>query len=96
MQIYQKGPETLADAISADEKLQATQQTTCTLTPSSMVNIMSHEKDHCFQCQESGHIANNCPNVQCFECDEHGHIVLDCLHRILPSSTPTHQHRPKS
>ena len=67
-QIHKKGPQTLTDAISEVEKLQATQQLTATLTPSSTVNVMSHEEDHCFQCQELGHIACDCPNVQCFEC----------------------------
>ena len=62
-QIYEKRPQTHADAISEVEKLQATQQLTATLTPSSMVNIMSHKEDHCFPCQELGHIAHHCPNV---------------------------------
>ena len=56
-QVYDKGPQTLADAISEVEKLQATQQLTATLIPSSTVNVMSYEEDHCFQCQESGHTA---------------------------------------
>ena len=61
--IYERGPQTLADAISKVEKLQAAQQLTATLIPSSTVNIMSYEEDCCFQCQESGHIACHCPNV---------------------------------
>ena len=56
-QVYEKGPQTLADAISEVKKLLATQQLTATLIPSSTENVMSHEEDHCFQCQESGHIA---------------------------------------
>ena len=60
-QIYEKGPHTLADAISEVEKLQAAQQLTATLIPSSTVNVMSNEEDHCFQCQEAGHIACHCP-----------------------------------
>ena len=55
--ICEKGPQTLTDAISEVEKLHATQQLTATLIPSCTVNVMSHEEDHCFQCQESGHIA---------------------------------------
>ena len=55
-QVYEKGPQALADAISEVEKLQAEQQLT-TLIPSSTVNIMSHEEDRCFQCQDSGNIA---------------------------------------
>ena len=62
-QIYEKGPQTLADVISEVEKFQATQQLTATWIPSSTVNAMSHEEDCCFQCQESGHIACHCPNV---------------------------------
>ena len=95
-QIYEKRPQTLADAISEVEKLQATQQLTATLIPSSTVNVMSLEEDYCFQCQESGHLAHHCPNVCCFKCDEYGHIVMDCLHRIPPSGTPACHHRPKS
>ena len=79
-QIYEKGPQTLADAISEVKKLQATQQLTATLIASSTVNVMSHEEDCCFQCQELGHIAQHCPNVRCFKCDEYGHTVVDCPH----------------
>ena len=95
-QVYEKGLQTLADAISKVEKLQAAQQLTATLLPLSTVNVMSHEEDYCFQCQESGHIARHCPNVCCFECDEYGHIVVDCLHQIPPSGTPVYHHRLKS
>ena len=61
--IYEKGPQTLADAIAEVERLQARQQLTATLIPSSTVNVMSHKEEHCFQCQESGHIACHCPNL---------------------------------
>ena len=61
--IYEKGPQTLADAISEVEKLQANQQLTATLVPSSTVNVMYNEEDHCFQCQEAGHITCRCPNI---------------------------------
>ena len=61
--IYKNGPQTLADAIAEVERLQAAQQRTATLIPSSTVNGMSHEEEHCFQCQELGHIACHCPNV---------------------------------
>ena len=43
--VYEKGPQTLADAIIKVEKLQAVQQLTATLLPSSTVNVMSHEED---------------------------------------------------
>ena len=91
--VYEKGPQTLADAISKVEKLHAMQQLTANLLPSSTVNVMSNEEDQCLQCQESGHIAHHCPNVHHFECDEYGHIVAHCPDRIPPSGTPTHHHR---
>ena len=52
-----KALQTLRDAISEVNKLQAAQQLTVILISSSTVNVMSHEEDDCFQCQESGHIA---------------------------------------
>ena len=94
--IYRKGPQTLADAKAEAEKLQAAQQLTATLVPSSTGNGMSHEEDHCFQCQESGHIAHHCPNGQCFECSEYRHIIMDCPHRTPASGTPACHHRSQS
>ena len=55
--VYEKGPQTLADTISKVEELQAAQQLTTTLLPSSTVNVMSSEDNQCFQCQELGSIA---------------------------------------
>ena len=86
--VYETGPQTLTDAINEVEKLQAAQQLTATLLPSSAVNVMTNEGDQCFQHQELGHITHNCPNVCCFKCDEYGHITGDCLDRIPPSGTP--------
>ena len=91
--VYEKGPQTLADAISEVEKHQAVQQLTAALLPSSTVNVMSNKEDQCFQCQELGHIAHHCPNVHCFECDEYGHIAADCRDRIPPSGMSAHHKR---
>ena len=55
--IYEKDLHTLTDAIIEVQKLNATQQLTMTVIPSSMVNMMSNVKDWCFQCQEPGHMA---------------------------------------
>ena len=78
------------------EKLQAAQQLTTTLISSSTVNVISHEDDRCFQCQESGHIVCHCPNICCFKCNEYSHIVMDCPDQIPPSDTPAHHHRKES
>ena len=61
--VYEKGPQSLADAIREVEKLQTAQQLTATLLPSSSVNVMSSDDDKCFQCQELGHMAHHCPHI---------------------------------
>ena len=43
--VYEKGPQTLTEAIKEVEKLQATQQITSTLLPTSSVNTMSSDND---------------------------------------------------
>ena len=50
--VYEKGPQTLTEAIKEVGKLQAAQQITSTLLPTSLVNTMSSNNDRCFQCQE--------------------------------------------
>ena len=91
--VYEKGPQTLADAIREVEKLQAAQQPIATLLPSSTVNVMWSEDDKCFQCQESGHMACHCPNIRCFDCNEYGHVAADCPDKIPPSGTPEHHEK---
>ena len=54
--ITEKDPQTLMDAITEVKRLSAVQLLITTIIPSSMVNMMSSEKDRCFQCQELGHI----------------------------------------
>ena len=88
--IYEKDLHTLADAITEVEKLSAAQQLTMIIIPSSMVNLMSHEEDGCFQCQEAGHIAHHCPHIIC---PEYSHIIMDCPHRIPPSEALVPHHK---
>ena len=68
---------------------------TTTITSPSTVNMMSNNKDRCFQCQDHGHIARNCPNISCFEYDEYGHIVMDCPNKIPPSGTSANHYQPR-
>ena len=84
-----------SDTISEVEKLNTVQQLTETITPPSMVNMMSNNEDCYFQCQEHGHIARNFTNISCFECDEYGHIVMDCPHWIPPLGTSAKHHQAK-
>ena len=46
--VYEKGPQTLSEAIKEVEKLQVAQQITSTLLPTSSVNTMSSDNDRCF------------------------------------------------
>ena len=86
----------LNDATSEVEKHNTVQQLTATITPPSMVSMMTNDEDRCFLCQEHGHIARHCPNIRCFECDEYGHSVMDCPHRISPLGTPSKHHQSKT
>ena len=92
--IYEKGPQTLSDTISEVGKLNAAQQLTATIIPPSMVNVMSHEEDCHFQCQEPGLIAHNCPHIRCYDCVEYDHIVMDCPHKTPPLVTLATHHTP--
>ena len=78
----------LSEAIKEVEKLQAAQQITSSLLPTSSVNTMSSDNDRCFQCQEVGHMAHYCPQIGCYNCDNYGHVAMDCPDKIPPSGTP--------
>ena len=86
--VYEKGPQTLVEATKEVEKLQATQQITSTLLPTSLVITMSSDNDRCFQCQEISHMACYCPHIQCFDCDNYRHVARDCPDEIPLSGTP--------
>ena len=94
--VYKKGPQTLSEAIKEVEKLQAAQQITATLLPTSSVNTMSSDNDRCFQCQEIGHMACYCPHICCYDCYNYGHVAMDCpiryhhlVHLHATGLTPT-------
>ena len=76
--VYEKGPQTLAETIREAEKLQAAQQLTSTLLPTSSVNTMSSDNDRYFQCQEIGHMAQYCPHIWCYDCENYRHVAMDC------------------
>ena len=88
--VYEKVPQTLSEAIREVEKLQAAQQITSSLLPTSSVNTMSSDNDRCFQCQEVSHMARYCPHIRCYDCDNYGHVAMDCPDKILPMGTPAH------
>ena len=85
--VYEKGPQTLSEAIKEVEKLQAAQQITSSLLPTSSVNTMSSNNDRCFQCQEVSHMAHYCPHIWCYDCDNYRHVAMDHPDKIPPSGT---------
>ena len=87
-EVYEKGPQTLAETIKEVERLQAAQQITSTLLPTSSVNTMSSNNDKCYQCQETGHMACYCPHIRCFDCNKCDHVATDCPDKIPLSGTP--------
>ena len=91
--IYEKDLQTLTDAIIEVEKLNAAQQLTMTISPSSAVNMMSNEEDQCFQRQELGHITRHHPHIRSHEYDEYQHIIMNCPHKIPPLGTPVTHHQ---
>ena len=93
--VYEKGPQRLADAIKEVEKLQAAQQLTSTLLPSSSVNAMSSNEDKCFQCQELGHMAQYGLCIRCFDYNGYGHVAADCPDKIPPSGISAKMQRYK-
>ena len=69
--VYEKGPQTLADTKSEVEILQAVQQLTATLLPSSTVNVMSHEE--CFIYSSHNRLQMS-HKLEC-ACAQHLHIL---------------------
>ena len=88
--VYEKGPQTLTEAIKEVKKLQATQQITSPLLPTLLVNTMSSDNDRCFQCQEIGHMACYCPHIWFYDCHNYGPVAMDCPDKIPPSGTLAH------
>ena len=91
--VAKKDPQTLKDAITEVEKLNAAQMFTVTFILPLMVNMMSKKEDQCFHCQEPGHILQPCPHIRCYECDKYGNIIIDCPHKIPPSGTLVPHHK---
>ena len=52
--VYKKGPQSLAEVLREVEKLQAAQQLTATLLPSSTINVMSSDDENAFSVKNQG------------------------------------------
>ena len=63
IRIFLKGLKNAHTIAKKVEKLQAAQQITSTLLPTSSFNTMSSDNDRCFQCQETSHMACYCPHI---------------------------------
>ena len=93
--IYEKGPQTLTDAISVVERLHATQQLTAhTYYPHNECNVSC--RGFLFSMPGIRSHSMSLPQCTMFECDEYGHIVVDSPCRMPPSGTPACHHRSQS
>ena len=85
----------LTDTISEVKKLNATQHLTKMIIPPSTVNVMSDKDNCCFQCQEPGHITQNCPHIRLYECENlftlsltvHTKYLLQELQQLITNIT---------
>ena len=99
--VYEKGTQSLADAIREVEKHQAAQQLTSTLLPPSSVNIMSSDDDKCFQCQETGHMRCRDNNISrrdrstSWSNNHTRHYHYDHSNRHRFSKSRSHSHHPR-
>jgi len=51
-----------------------------TQLPDDLLEVLNNPvpEKSCFQCNEPGHKAHNCPKVQCHTCQEFGHMKWNC------------------
>ena len=100
--VYEKGPETIKDAISIVEKISSAQCIAASFSQNHQINIMKRGSTNhhtpsqdCSNCGQSGHPWFTCPRIICDGCNQHGHIYRHCWDRIPPSgmvSPPKGQH----
>ena len=92
--VYEKGPETIKDAISIVEKISSAQHIAASFSQNHQISMMKRgSTDHhtlsqdCSNCGQTGHPWFTCPHIICDRCNQCGHIYRHCWDRIPPSGT---------
>ena len=92
--VYEKGPETIEDAISIVKKISSAQCIAASFSQNHQISMMKRgSTDHhtpsqdCSNCGQSGHPWFTCPRIVCDGCNHCGHIYRHCWDRIPPSGT---------
>ena len=100
--VYEKGPNTIEDAISIVEKISSAQHIAASFSQNHQISMMKRgSTDHhtprqdCSNCGQLGHPWFTCPRIVCHGCNQYGHIMRHCWDRIPSSGTvspPEGQH----
>ena len=75
--VYEKGPQTLSEAIKEVEKLQAAQQITSTLLSDSLVNTMSSNNDRSFNAKKLATWHAIVHTYDAMIAINYGHVAMD-------------------
>ena len=100
--VYEKGPETIKDAISIVKKISSAQCIAASFSQNHQISMMKRGSTYhhtpsqdCLNCGQLGHPWFTCPHIICDGCNQCGHIYRHCWERIPPSGTvssPEGQH----
>ena len=91
--VYEKGPETIEDAISIVEKISSVQCIAASFSQGHQISMMKrgstdhHTTSQDSNCGQLGHPWFTCPCIICHGCNQYGHIMRHCWDRIPPSGT---------
>ena len=92
--VYEKGPETIKDAISIVEKISSAQHIAASFSENHEISLMKRgstnhhtPSQNCSNCGQTGHPWFTCPCIICDRCNQCGHIYRHCWDRIPPSGT---------
>ena len=92
--VYEKGPNTIKDAISIVEKISSAQCLAASFSQNHQISMMKRgSTDHhtpsqdCSNCGQLGHPWFIYPHIVCHRCNQYSHILRHCWDRILPSGT---------
>ena len=80
--VYEKGPNTIEDAISIVEKISSAQHIATSFSKNHQISMMKRgSTDHhtpsqdCSNCGQLGHPWFTCPCIVCHGCNQYGHIL---------------------